>query len=213
MNVQAVLNALAPKAPNFHEPVKAAMALHAIDTPLRVAHFLAQCAHESNGFTVLRENLNYSAQGLAKTWPSRFRGPGGEPNELAKSLARNPELIANTVYANRMGNGPRHSGDGWRTRGVGIIQLTGTNNLRLFSTMHFGDDRLVQDPELAMEPSTAAELACLFWNSNNLNKWADLDDVDAVSDLINLGKRTAKRGDAIGYEHRKQLTELAKVLL
>lgn len=209
MNVRAALAAVAPKAPQFYEPLVAAMALHGIDTPLRVAHFLGQCAHESNGFTMLREGVNYSAEGLAKTWPNRFRGVDGKPSAKALALHRKPEAIANEVYANRMGNGGPETGDGWRTRGVGIIQLTGTNNLRKYSKALFGDERLVANPELALDPSTASQLACLFWVTNDLNRWADANDVDAVSDRINIGRDTVAYGDAIGFAHRQELTEKA----
>lgn len=213
MNIQNALYFCAPRALQFHEPIRAAMALHAIDTVNRVACFLAQCAHESAGFTVLRENMNYSADALARVWPGRYRGPDGKPNELALSLHRKPEAIANHTYANRMGNGPPVSGDGWRTRGVGIIQLTGTYNLTVYSRLLFGDDKLLYWPEIGTEPDNASQLACLFWNANDLNEYADDLDIDAISDQINIGRQTEKHGDAIGFAHREKLTrQLLEIL-
>ena len=102
-----------------------------IDTPARRAAFLAQVGHESSQLTRLVENLNYSAQGLAATWPGRYLGPDGQPNALALRLARNPQAIADNTYATRNGNGDEASGDGWRFRGRGLLQITGRANYRL----------------------------------------------------------------------------------
>jgi putative chitinase len=185
----------------FLEPLKAAMALHGIDTPLRVSHFLAQLAHESAGFSIVVENLNYSAVGLATTWPRRFRGSDNKPNALALGIQRKPQMIANHVYANRMGNGDAASGDGWTYRGRGLIQLTGKSNYQRASLEIYGDDRLVINPDLVAEPDVAALTACWFWSSSDLNSLADLDDVAAVTRKIN--------GGTVGLDHRKQLTQLA----
>jgi putative chitinase len=195
----------------YLEPLKAAMALHSIDNEQRVSHFLAQLAHESAGFTVVEENLNYSAQGLAKTWPKRFANQGGSPNELAgqngspnelaKKLHRKPELIANNVYANRMGNGDEASGDGWRYRGRGLIQLTGKNNYRTASFALFDSDFLLTSPDKVLLPDVAAMTAAWFWNANGLNELADAGDIEKVTRRINGGR--------IGLEHREKLTLLA----
>lgn len=185
----------------YLEPLKAAMALHAIDTEQRISHFLAQVAHESAGFTRITENLNYSADGLASTWPRRFRGDDGQPNALAHQLHRKPQLIANHVYANRMGNGDLKSGEGWMYRGRGLIQLTGKDNYRAASFALYGSDLLLVDPDKLLEADVAAMTACWFWNTNGLNEMADLGNVATITRRIN--------GGTIGLEHRARLTELA----
>lgn len=183
----------------YLEPLKAAMFLHAIDTEERISHFLAQVAHESAGFTRISENLNYSAEGLAATWPRRFRGGDGKPNALAEILHRKPELIANEVYANRMGN--TQPGDGWKYRGRGLIQLTGKSNYIAASNGLYNSDILVDDPDRVLQPDVAALTACWFWLSNGLNELADLGDVRAITRRIN--------GGTIGLEHRAELTHIA----
>lgn len=154
-----------------------------INTPARVAMFLAQAAHESGGFSRLTENLNYSAAGLAATWPSRFRRPDGQPNDTALLLHRRPELIANNVYANRMGNGGVDSGDGWRYRGRGIFQLTGKSNYQQF----FASVNEPVYPEKLSEPEYAIKSAIWYWLSNNLNLSADLHDIESNTRRINGG--------------------------
>jgi len=183
----------------------------------RVACFLAQCTHESDGFTVLRENFNYTPQAILSTFNNRkiqrFTPEQAEQYGRTASHPANKPMIANIAYANRMGNGPVESGDGWKYRGVGIIQLTGTDNLRMYSLALFGDDRLLKNPELGTEPDIASQLACLFWNSNDLNEYADDLDIDAISDQINIGRQTEKHGDAIGFAHREKLTrQLLEIL-
>lgn len=185
----------------YLEPLKAAIALHAIDTEQRISHFLAQVAHESAGFTRISENLNYSAEGLASTWPRRFRGDDGQPNPLAHQLHRKPQLIANHVYANRMGNGGVASGEGWKYRGRGLIQLTGKSNYIAASNGLYNSDILVDDPDRVLKPDVAALTACWFWLSNGLNELADLGDVRAITRRIN--------GGTIGLEHRAELTHIA----
>lgn len=185
----------------YLEPMIAAMALHGIDTDQRVSHFLAQVAHESAGFTLVQENLNYSAEGLAKTWPRRFAGDSGQPNELARQLHRKPQQIANHVYANRMGNGSIQSGDGWSYRGRGLIQLTGKSNYLAASVALYGSNLLCIEPDKVLDPDVAALTACWFWTSNGLNDLADLGDVAKVTRRIN--------GGTIGLAHRARLTELA----
>lgn len=150
-----------------------------IITRSRIAMFLAQCGHESLGFTVLAENLNYSAEALRRTWPKRF------PGNLADQYARQPERIANRVYANRMGNGPEGSGDGWKHRGRGLIQLTGASNYRMFA-------RAVGRPYEGIAayletPEGAVESAGWFWSVNSLNQLADTGNVEAATKRINGG--------------------------
>ena len=160
----------------------------------RVACFLATCAVESK-FTKLVENMNYSAKRLSEVWPKRFKGEDGKPNNLALKIANNPEAIANSVYANRMGNGPAETGDGWRFRGRGFIPLTGRYNYRLYGE-YLGLD-LVNNPELAENEDNAAEIAAEFWWRSDLNEAAD------VLDLIAIRKRV--NGGLIGFNEFKGL--------
>lgn len=152
----------------------------------RIAAFIAQTAHESANFTALSENLNYSADGLARTWPNRFAVPKTTtPNLLAKSIQRNPEAIANHVYGNRMGNGNVESGDGWKFRGRGLIQLTGKENYTRFSKVI--DKTLDQTIVYLETKEGAVESACWFWNNNNLNALADKQDMTTITKRINGG--------------------------
>lgn len=151
-----------------------------ISTPERQACFLGQCAHESGGFATLKENLNYSAEGLTKVWPKRFPSL-----EAAQPYHRNPEKIANKVYADRMGNGDEASGEGFKYRGRGLIQLTGKDNYKACGDA-LGVD-LVDDPDLVATPQYAALSAGWFWDKNNLNKFADANDMTGLTKRINGG--------------------------
>jgi len=169
-----------------------------ITTVNRAAGFLAQCGHESAGFTILKENLNYGAKGLMGTFKKYF------PTEsLALAYERQPEKIANRVYANRMGNGPESSGDGYRYRGRGAIQLTGKDNYSRFAaSMGMSLDEVIEDLETL---DGAIESACWFWTTNGLNAICDADDIVKMTKKIN--------GGTIGLEDRKQHYEHAKHLL
>jgi len=160
-----------------------------IDTPERIASFLAQCGHESAGFTVLQENLNYSADGLNKIFKKYF-----PTLESAQPYARKPEMIANRVYGGRMGNGDEHSGEGYRYRGRGPIQLTGKDNYAACSDFLFQDDTLLQNPDMLLDPEYALHSACWFWWKNDLNNYAD------SADLVTMTKRI--NGGTIGLEDR-----------
>lgn len=160
-----------------------------INTEPRVAAFIAQCAHESGGFKFLTENLNYRWESLRKVFPKYF-----PTDELAKQYERQPEKIANRVYANRMGNGDESSGDGWRYRGRGLIQLTGKDNYYIFSESI--NTPLEQIPEYLETFEGAVQSACWFWESNNLNQWADNRDILTLTKRIN--------GGVIGLEDRKK---------
>jgi len=117
-----------PYVDHWCEALNAILPDYEIDSPQRVAAFLAQCAHESGGFVFLRENLNYKAESLVRVWPRLF------PNiDMARHYEKKPEQIANRAYGNRMGNGPEDTGDGWRHCGRGLIQLTGKNNYTAFA--------------------------------------------------------------------------------
>ena len=153
---------------------------YGIDQPHRIAAFLAQCGHESNGFTVFKENLNYSAEGLNKTFKKYFPSL-----DSTQAYARQPEKIANKVYANRMGNGDEASGDGWKYCGRGLIQVTGKENYTWFAAS------LEITPEEASEYMQtfegAAQSACWFWETNKLNQYADSRDFVTMTKKINGG--------------------------
>jgi putative chitinase len=167
------------KAEVAAEKLAWALPQYQIDTPLRVAHILAQLAHES-GFMPISENLNYSAKRLMQVWPNRF------PTLLsAQRCAGNPEALGNTVYAGRLGNGGPESGDGYRYRGRGMIQLTGRGNYRTYGPL-VGFD-LEGDPDLLLQYGVSALVAGAYWKARNLNRWADIDDVTSVTKLINGG--------------------------
>ena len=153
-----------------------------IDDIARVAAFIAQCAHESGGFTIMEENLNYSAPGLRKIFGKYF-----PTDDIANQYARKPEKIANRVYANRMGNGDESTGDGWKFRGRGLIQLTGRSNYTRCSQAFFDDSTLVDNPDILTQPYYALNSACWFWNSNNLNALADVQDIKMLTKRINGG--------------------------
>ncbi len=151
-----------------------------INTPERIAAFIAQCGHESGGFKFLKENLNYRAESLMRTWPSRF-----PTLDFAREYAHNQEKIANYVYSNRMGNGPETSGDGWRFLGRGLIQLTGRNNYEAFAESI--ETPVEEIPEYLMTFEGATQSACWFWENNNLNTWADKRDIVTLTKKINGG--------------------------
>ena len=153
-----------------------------IVTPARVAGFIAQCQHESLDFTVLQENLNYSAAGLRKIFPKYFPA-----DAIAAKYARQPTAIANKVYSGRMGNGGEASGDGWKFRGRGILQITGRQNYTRCSTDLFGDDTLIRDPDLLRTPEYAVLTACWFWQLNSLNRWCDKGDIVMLTRKVNGG--------------------------
>lgn len=154
-----------------------------ITTPLRLAHFLAQCGHESGGFKAVNENLNYGAKGLRGIFGKYF-----PTDALAAQYERQPEKIANRVYSNRMGNGDEASGDGWKHRGRGYIQLTGKDNYSKFDKTV--DDDILANPDLVATKYPLAS-AAFFFNSNSLwsicDKGADVTTVTAVTKRVNGG--------------------------
>lgn len=158
-----------------------AMAWANIDTAARMASFIAQAAHESAEFTRLVENLNYSADGLLKTFPSHF------DSVEAVSYARNPERIANRVYASRMGNGDESSGDGWRFRGRGPFQLTGKANYFAFSQARYKSAVLLENPDALIDSKDGAMSAAWFWLSHGLNILADAGAFLQITKKINGG--------------------------
>lgn len=169
------------QARRFDEPLRAAMALHDITGPQRVAAFLAHVMVESSNLTALEENLRYTtAARICRVWPSRF-----PTVESAEPFVRNPKALANRVYANRNGNGDEASGDGWTFRGRGLFQLTGRENYRRASAgLGLGAVYLMR-PELVAEPSDAALTAAWYWVANGCNQMADAGQFDATTKAIN----------------------------
>jgi len=180
------LKQMLPKNPyvaDWHEALSKLLPDYDINTPKRIAAFVAQCAHESGGFMVLKENLNYKPATLRKIFPKYFPNDS-IANDYASRLNKQMH-IANRVYANRMGNGDESSGDPARWIGRGLIQLTGRNNYQAFADsleMNINDV-----PEYLATFEGAAQSACWFWETNNLNKWADSGDIKELTRRINGG--------------------------
>ncbi|MDO9177736.1 MAG: glycoside hydrolase family 19 protein [Agitococcus sp.] len=186
-------------------PLNQAMTQFEINTSSRIAAFLAQVAHESAETTVLSENLNYSALRLTQVWPHRF-----STLAVAQNYAKNPEKLANFVYAGRGGNGNKASGDGWRYRGRGLFQLTTKDNYRFVGQALALP--LVDKPDLLLSPEVAALTAAQFWQRLGLNVLADHQmgdndekDFEKISIKINGGK--------VGLVERKKYWQLAKKTL
>jgi putative chitinase len=180
------LKQLLPKNPyidQWHNALAQLLPEYEINTPQRIAAFIAQCAHESGGFLFLKENLNYRAATLRKLFGKYF-----PTDALAEEYASKPnkqEAIANRIYANRMGNGDEASGDGFRYCGRGLIQLTGKENYSWFAAS-LGIP-VEEASEYLQTFEGAAQSACWFWETNNLNKWADTGDIKELTRRINGG--------------------------
>jgi putative chitinase len=174
---------------HWHTALAQVLPDYEINTAQRIAAFVAQCAHESNGFTAIKENLNYRPESLVKLFKKYFDLP------LAQQYCAHPnkqEAIANRIYASRMGNGDEASGDGYRYCGRGLIQLTGKSNYQSFADSL---QMAVEDvPEYLATFEGAAQSACWFWEANNLNRWADAGDIVKMTKIIN--------GGTIGLEDR-----------
>jgi putative chitinase len=173
--------------------MKAAMELLKL-TPIRAAHFFAQTSHETGGFKAFSENLNYSAQGLQGIFGKYF------PGTLEESYARQPEKIANRVYASRMGNGDEASGDGWKFRGRGALQLTGKSNYEAFAK-YLGNNEVLENPDL-VATKYSFESAMFFFERNKL--WAICDKGINDAAILELTKRI--NGGTHGLEDRKAKT-------
>ena len=172
-----------PYVENWYAALDLVLPDYDINSPRRIAAFVAQGAHESSNFRILTENLNYRWQTLRRVFPRYF-----PTDEMAKNYASSPnrqELIANRVYANRMGNGPESSGDGWRYRGRGLIQLTGKNNYRAFAESI--ETPISEIAEYLLTFEGAVQSASWFWETNNLNRWADAGDIKELTRRINGG--------------------------
>jgi putative chitinase len=186
------LKEMIPKNPyvdQWYEALSEILPEYEITTPQRVAAFLAQCAHESGGFVFLKENLNYKAASLRRVFPKYFTD-----DATAAAYAGRQEMIANRVYANRMGNGDEASGDGWRYCGRGLIQLTGKNNYTFFAASL--DIPVEEASEYLQTFEGAVQSACFFWEQNKLNQWADAGDILTLTKRIN--------GGTIGLEDRQK---------
>jgi putative chitinase len=192
-----------PVAGVFVPVLNAAMGDFAVDTPSRIAAFLAQVGHESAQLTRCVESLTYSAQRLAAVWPRRFRSADGSPTALAREVAYQPERIANLVYAGRNGNGDEASGDGWRFRGRGLLQITGRSNYR--SVGEGLEQPFVARPQLLAEPRWACRSAAWWWQRNGLNELADEERFVDITRRINGGLN--------GLEARAQLWRRAQEVL
>jgi len=187
---------------HWHHALSVLLPDYDIDTPRRMAAFIAQCAHESGGFSVLQENLNYKPQALRRLFSKYFPDDAIAGQYCAK--LNKQEAIANRIYASRMGNGDESSGDGYRFRGRGLIQLTGRSNYQNFADSIEVDGRPLKIDEVPAYLETfegAAQSACWFWETNNLNKWADDGDILTLTKRIN--------GGTIGLEDRKKHYEHA----
>jgi len=174
---------------NLQQKYKSLFEKYGLTTKLRIAHFMAQIEHES-GLKPISENLNYSAQGLQKIFHKYFN-----TFKLQVDYQRQPEKIANRVYANRMGNGNEASGEGWKYRGRGFIQITGKENY--FRLANDTDLDCFKNPDLLLEEANAIISALWFWNLKGLNSLADKNDIVSITKKINGGLN--------GIDHRKEL--------
>ena len=176
-----------PNADHWFEALCEILPDYDSNTVPRVAAFLAQTAHESGGYRAIRENLNYKAASLTKVWPRYF-----PTMEIALAYEKKPEKIANRAYANRMGNGPEESGDGWRYAGKGLIQLTGKDNYTRYAAST--EQTLEEAAEHLTTFEGCVQSAAWFWEANNLNQYADKGDILTMTKRIN--------GGTIGLEDR-----------
>lgn len=201
--VQAVPAIPKLRAAQFVPALNAAMDKYGITQPLDVAAFLANVFHETGELASLEEGLNYRAERLMVVWPSRF------PNlTVAKQYANNPQKLANKVYADRMGNGPESSGDGWAHRGSGAIQLTGKDNQFRYALE--ADKDLLTIGDYLRSTEGACDSAAWFWATVKAGSRASTGDFDGACDLVNIGRKTVKEGDSIGYDHRLKLYKAFK---
>jgi putative chitinase len=185
---------------NLQIKYKTLFSRYGLSTKLRISHFLAQIGHES-GFIARRESVYYTTvEGLRKTFYSPFKK---KSDAFVSQYLRNSEKCANYVYANRMGNGNEASGDGYKFRGGGLLQNTGKNQFKWLTEVTGID--FIGNPNLIIEEVNALIAALEYWKANNLNRLADKDDLDGISDIVNIGRETTAYGDSNGFAHRKIL--------
>lgn len=168
------------------------------NTKIRLAHFISQLLHESGYFKYDEENLNYSSKALRRVFRKYFK-----TEDIARQYARKPSKIASRVYGGRMGNGPESTGDGWKYRGRGLIQLTGKDNYKRFA-LWMGEPSIVNNPDLVAS-DYGVYSAVFYWTVNNLNKVADRDDVRLLTKRINGGYN--------GLDHRRELYKKTLLIL
>jgi putative chitinase len=186
---------------SVYNEIQSVIDIFSINTPMRLSHFLGQCAHESGNFKFTSENLNYSTKGLIATFPKYFKQPG-----LAEAYARNPERIASRVYADRMGNGSEGTSDGWKFRGRGYIQLTGKSNYMAFDA--FVNENILSEPDLVAKKYPLLS-AGWFFHKNKLNNISDKGMSEQV--ILELTKRI--NGGTNGLQDRiKYTTKFGKLL-
>lgn len=198
INIEKLIKIAYPSNPDaitVSDELAKYMPQYEINTTYRICHFIAQIHHESGGFKYYKENLNYSAKALNSVFKKYF-----PTLAVAEQYARQPEKIANLVYANRMGNGSPESGDGWKYRGRGFIQCTGKNNYTECAAYLKID--CVNDPDLLCTQDYAVLSAIWYWNTRNLNKLADSDDILGITKKIN--------GGTIGLEDRQAQLNILK---
>jgi putative chitinase len=193
-----LVKATSATAAAWYEPMLTAMSKYHILDERVVAAFLAQISHESNGLATLQENLNYSADGLANTWPKRYavdpQSKPRKPNQLALKIARNPRAIANQTYANRFGNGSVESGDGWLYRGRGPKQLTFKDNYGAYQTA--SGFKVLENPDLLLTPEVGSDSAAWYWHTHDCTAMILRGDFTATTLAIN--------GGLIGADQREQ---------
>jgi len=178
-----------PNAEHWYEALCEVLPDYDINTPSRMAAFLAQTAHESGGYRAIKENLNYKAASLRKVFPKYF-----PTDELANAYAQKPEMIANRVYGGRMGNGDEHSGEGYKYCGRGLIQLTGKDNYTRYAQAT--EQSLDEASEHLTTFEGCVQSAAWFWEANNLNQYADSGDILTMTKRIN--------GGTLGLEDRQK---------
>ncbi|KHA77507.1 hypothetical protein NC77_17905 [Janthinobacterium lividum] len=203
--LQSIMPNARAKAGIFLPALNAAMLEFGISTPARQAAWLATVGVESGSLQRVEESLNYRADRLLVIFGKYFTPA------LASAYAGKPEMIANRVYANRMGNGNEASGDGWRRRGAGFGQITGTDNQRAVAI--YFDIPMARIADWLKTPGGACRSAGWFAKVNNLNAWADKGDFDGYCDVWNRGRKTAPIGDAIGYAERLAMYSVALQVL
>jgi len=183
---------------DWYEVIEKNLPNYDINTIFRIAAFISQCSHESAGFTRITENLNYKTESLLRTFPSHF-----QDSDDADEYAHKPEKIANRIYADRMGNGSEDSGDGWRYRGRGVIQLTGKDN---YQSLANSIQMNLEDVPAYLETFDGALVsACWFWVKKDLNTLADSEDIESITKKIN--------GGLLGLEERQDKYDEYKEIL
>ena len=195
------------KALELSKKYKSQLEKYGVTTPLRLAHFFTQTDHES-GLKPIRENLFYTTiEAARRAFKSPFKG---KPDLFVSQYLRNPQKMANYVYQNRNGNGNESTGDGWKYRAGGMIGTTGKINFERLSKVTKVD--YVENPDLLNNEADALIAALVYWSDHKLNSFADKDNIDAISDTINLGRLTDTFGDSNGFKDRSDKLKKYKAI-